>query len=788
METNTEKKISKIKFFLTRNAIKAGIFALVGAFLVTGNFLIENGVLAFSDEESVYDFTVGEEVLVPENGVFRFADEVLHGFSNQMELFKKEDDSYIFTLKSGKFWGNFVSSNADVDIVADKVVIMPNGASFNLEFDGEKLELFVFEGDVYLGFLDEGVYLNDFVDEYSDQFINRLLVPRDTKVSIAMGQVGSQWGKLLFSKLVKEVKHSFITDEKRQGEWVLGNMSKDDKQLQVLKDRIFSKINSNGYVLSGGALSDLLFWAEENMTFFPDRKRKIVFDHLFSSLDNAIYFAVNGDKAKSLNSLEVFKGNLAILDSELRKSDDFYEKFDAYLDRLVVFGPGDEAFDILKFLLERKVLDGRDKYQVINSFWQSVYQALRIDGDFVALEAFDNYYDFYERTLGDVSDIAFYSKYITYQNQLLDSLLLKSPLFYKDKYFGIKNAGLEQQLLRLYEAGELKEELKQAFVGQKIRFLKRLRTFFFEEKVEVDEANKIAKRLFKEISDLIPADDSDVAVVEFFEKQIADMADFFDYLDSSEYNSSKIYGVNQAERYEYYLKEKPFISNFEQIRSNVFGEKSVDEEGSIEDVQSEIAATLAEFEDVSDYKLGEIKDSSQRYIDITLAISGYSVSAVFDREKAGVKDVYVYGELISDRLVKLGSLTDLLHDKFANVEVSDFDSDSSDEILESAAERTARIFVAKKLLDAGFEADEDNIKVIDSLNVVYRVENVNVATHKTTLLTFDFLMSGEVATNLYMKIKGDPVVVEGKFTLEQLLSLATGETEPSDLKETGIVR
>ncbi len=769
------------------NIIKVMVFFLVGGIALAGNFFLENrladGEGLMSDVFTAFDYEL--ENMIPSNGVIRFADEDEYGFANLAVVeFSNEDNEYVLNLGSGKIWGDFTVSNAKVNIVAGRVVIIPGGASFDLEFDGEKIGLSVFDGDVYVGFLGEGIVAEEYLDQYSSVFMNKILVPRDTQVSIPLKKIGPKLESLLYLKLVKEFKYSAIPSSKKTSTWVEENQKKDSRYHEFLEQNLVSEIIFKGSSTADSLMNDFVFWAEENLTFVPEKKYEIIFSHLFEFLDDAIFYVNEGDETASNSSWDDFSGYLVSLPVSISGSDDFFNRYNSYIDALEVFSPADNQYFVLEKLLEKKLLSGWDVYEVLDAFWLDVYEGLN-SGSVAGEEALNKYYGYLDNfIIGDRSDLEFYKNYITYQNQLFDNLFLRYSVFYRDGYFAMKNV-LEQELLAVFEDDE---ELSRELISNKIDFLKRLRKFFLDGEIEVAEAKQILSRLVEEIDELMPLDGSDVAVIELFETRLDDIGDFWGYLNSPEYHISKTYGATHEERYESYLDEKDKIWDFINIQEDVLGETVV--EVTVADVVAEIEAVFFASADISEVEVGEIEAVDERYINVQGVVGGYPFDAVYDRDKDLLNDVYTYNELISDRPVKIGNLLALLQERFADLADVDF-GEEEEFTIESVAERAARLFIAELIAGHGFVIEMDDVSVVDELNAIYRVEEIYGDGNEDIVMTFDFVMNGEKAINLFLVVKGDPFVLDGEYTLEELASIASAEEDflADDLEdEDGVLR
>lgn len=744
---------------LSINVVKAIVFCVLSASLVVGNFFLED---SFANEPSA----AAEDKLISENVIIRFDPGVDSKLDNKL----LDDKSGIFVFESGHLWSNFAISDIRANILVDRVVVMPNHASVDLSYDGEHLNLSVYGGDVYLGFLAEGINLDAPADPYSQIFMNRMLVPRGTQVDIAMKKITSDIEPLLYSKLSKEFKLSSIPEGKN--DWIKSNQDKDLMFIEGRKQQYISDIIHNGVSVKDSLLSDVIFWAEENLTFVPEKKNTMIFEHLFNYLDAAIFYANSGDKEASDAAFVQFDTYYGSLPSLMTDGDYYNNRFDSYLNDLAVFRPNDVLYTIWESLVEKKFTAKKGVYDIVNDYWLDVYDAMDIS-DESAEQALDKYYKVFDKTIGDVKDEVFYKMYLTYQNQIFDNLLLRNSLFYKDVYFEMKNV-FEQNLLELYLEGQLKEELKQLFISNKIDLMKRLRKFFFDGELDVVETQKIFDRLIAEVDDLMPQGNSGVAVVKLFQTQLDDIIDFWGYLDSPEYHTNA-YGTNHRDRYAFYLKEREIVKSVDDLLQNVLG---VDvEQKTVEDVKNDIEKTLMLNVDVSEVKLGKIDTPDQRYIKVNAVMGGYPFEAVYDRYQDSLKEVYVYGDLVSERSIKLGSLLELLQSEFADLADEVKKENGDEEItMETVAQRIARKNIADTLTEYGFVIDIEDVSVIDALNVSYRVEGVTIDGYADIKLTFDLVMSGEeLVTNLFMNLNGKPHVFDGKYAIQDLVDMVIAE-------------
>lgn len=723
------------KIGLSKVAVKAVAFAVIGFLAIFATFFLEGGFAEYNEKSAdvlnALDVSSGD--FENDRSVFRFNGE-------EKEISSSDG---IYKFENGNVWVNTILSNMDLNIVMDKVVLMPKNASFDLSFDGSKILLSVYDGDVYLGFLKDGVKTSGVLNPYDGAFMQTMLVPRDSSVSVGLSKITPKIEKLLYLKLMKEFKYSPIAADVRNSQWVKKNLNEDRKYAESVKQEVVSKILKRGEFKEKGVLLRVVTKA---LTFVPEKKEESKRNVDFAELNNAIYFETNLES----------RGEV----------DDFYipddENLETYIEELLVFSPGDPQYEIYLDILVDKFSE--EKYSALNNLWQGVYRGMNVN-EAKTEEAFDKYYAFLKKLYG--SEGSEYANFISYQNQLIDNLLLRYSAFYEKKYFDVKNE-LEQEMLRLEKDAEQKRELRQAFVSNKINFLKRLMKFFFEKNFEIDKTKEMLGSLVEEVNVLMPNDGSGVAVTEVFEDKLADIGDFWGYLSTTEYHTSKTYGNSHKERYESYLEDKDKVWSFINIQEDILGE-SKRSEVSLLDVSAEVLAVFNANEDIENLEIGEIKDVDQRFVKVTATIGGYTFEADYDRDKGWIKDVSAFGEVVSEDAVALDALLDLMQKKFADLDV---EVPKEDVPGENYAQRVARAFIAEKLNAAGFVVTLDDVSVVDELAAVYRVESVAVADKKDLELTFDFKMNGEVAINVYLKTDGVGFVLDGEYSLEDLYKMA----------------
>jgi len=457
---------------------------------------------------------------------------------------------------------------------------------------------------------------------------------------------------------------------------------------------------------------------------------------------------------------------------------------------LAFFTPEDNQYKVLLYILNKRGLS-KDVEKVVNELWLDLYESLDLSR-FKALSAMDIYLGYYNDYIKDSANLN--QKYLIYQNQLFENLFINYPYFYKESYFLLKNE-LENSLLSFYDDGQLKDELSQDLANIKISFIKRLMKFFFEDEIDVEDAKIILKQLVKEIYLTMPSSTEKLAVEKLFTENLKDIGDFWGYLNTTEYNSSKIYGATHRDRYKVYLEEKDKIWSFVDITNEALEGQAAQKlapKQTVSDVRDEISNLFAKNEKIENLQVGDITDANQRYVDVKLSISGYPVTAVFDRDYEAMINVYVYSELISDRLIKIDGLIKIIEEKFTaltELELNKLQQLTEGENLtnETNAQRIARIYLTKKISDEGFVLTDRDLLLVDSAKTIYRAENIYLNGYDKVKVTFDYKAAREVCTNIFFMMEGVPISVTGEYTLKELAAMIAAGVDNLKKDEEGTV-
>ncbi|MBT3864756.1 hypothetical protein HOE67_01715 [Candidatus Peregrinibacteria bacterium] len=758
---NKDPKITKAmvnrEVVHAKTVVRSIFFALVGIAILVASFFweqnTENMLVAVSGEVEFVEDTL----FIPDNA-YIVAEE---GEIAELLTLEEKDGAYLISMENeGRIWGNFGNSFSLVNIsVEGKLVVVPTFSYFDLEYKGGVVTLNSYMGNTYVGFLVGGFDQFEYMNEYSKSFGNIQLVPSGARVKIPLSRVDERISKLLPFKLIKEVGYSFISSKSYEDDFVRENLKKSFKFSEDLKEVKREDFYDSAPAGVSSALSDLL---RENLIMFESKEEEFY----MTKLDKHLYEAVSSyDSDVVKASLKAFSADYDKIPSDLVENGFGKQFVLRWLSDLVVFESVDSEYKVFESVLDNAV----DLFELpyllsvrLSRYNVGLYEEEDVDDIYRA------YYKGIEKLFGYTDDVVQYKRFLSFYNQVLDMLLLQHSDIYTKEAFTMKRA-LENELYSLYYGGELKEEAKQSFVRRKIDFLKKLKRFFFEEEVGLSEARSVISILVEDLDDYMPTRTSENAVIGLFERELTDIGNFWGYINDIEYSKSSLYGSSHKERYAVYLEEKDQVLSILDVQRDVLGD--VVQSMSPSEVALDIRAKL-EGVGAKNVRVEMPASVTQRYIRVAAVLGGHVFDAEYDRDYGTVKNVYAYGSLLSGASVKLTALEEFLFGSLVDVVEDTNISIDEEASMETNAQKIAKSIIAKKLVEAGFGVDMEDVEVIDPVNAVYRVNDVLVEEEgEAVTISFDYLANEASVENLFILKEGEGVNISGEFPLDDLRRL-----------------
>lgn len=763
---------------LKENLVKGGIYLFVSVLIFSANFYLDFNFINSAKVDSVnvseYVFDYSKDLKIPLNGVLRFSKE--EGIVNDFEEVSvdEENNEYVYRLNSGRIWGNFEISNAKVNILVGNAVIIPDHSRFDLKFNDGKMELSTYNGETFLGFLSEIFDKIDYADEFSERYLNVLLVARDSQAVLTVSKISSDFSKLLPQKLAKTMDlFGAISSKMKEDEFVLYNNTEDLKFSESIKDKVKKEFSRDDYDSASSFVGNLIYFVKDNLTLIEDKNIRGKAQKAFEYLNYAIFNAVN---------LNIEEMNVALTDfdfftkeNSLFEDSDFLKIFNSYMELFSVFRTSDPEYAVFEHFIGDSDLSLQKVYETMGILKRNIYTSLDFS-ETLAQESLRKYFKYYEKANNVLKKQENYKSFVNFQNQIMDNFLYRSSVFYEDDFFANKKE-LENDLLVLTTDEYLHKELLQSFVSVKIDLLNRTWSFLLNEKIEIEVAKSIFERLFNEIKDVLSDESlSDVAVLDLFKKQLESLFEKQAYLENVQYNSSSLYGTNHEERFSAYLKDRDIIPNIDTLFSS--SDSPVKE---LPELKEDLNKFFIENSILSAVLL-DFEDANQRYVKITASVGGYDFEADFDRYALSFKNIDAYDQMVSESSVNLSNLESLLERKFADkAPVVEVDADAE---IESHAQRVAKNFVLDKISEFGFSLSLDNIKIVRTDSAVFRVSDVFLSENKDVVVTFDYVSSDEKVRNLYIVYDGKPLILDGPYELIELKDMLLDKVDFVSLAES----
>jgi len=769
--------VQKDDFSHKKLLVRMVLVSVLAVLAFVATFALEN----ISEKKSISTVTElsyrGSRLNLPSFAYFNSETSDVNDVLTQVstDISAENSGEYIFKMSNGRAFGNFMNSTLKTNIrVADKVVIIPDFSMFEVTYNEADSTLYLanFGGNTYVGFLPETVKVDGYVDEYDGMLNNVLLVPAGMRAKIYLNRADDRLKTVLSSKLAKEFSYGRIPYDSEKSVDLfdrknLDEATKYNETLKAYQRDTFKVLADQNY----GAASKTYDVLSKVLTVFSQKRNS----QYLSKLEGVLYDALTiSDPQKMQDKLLI--GDLA----DYGVSEDYYVEFlKRVTSALLCFGSTDSEYNVLTFIVDesKSQLSFVEFADLITAtVSHDIYSGKNIE------QSYKRAYGGVEKLISGVDDAVKYKKTLTFYNEYFDSLISRFPQLYKLEYFNMKG-DIEKALFELYYVGQAREEMKQTFVSEKIAMLKGLKDFFFDEKIAIEDARKVMSYLVQSINDYMPAKTSKNAVISLFESELKDVGNFWGYINNVEYAKSSLYGTTHAERFKVYLAEKSQVTSILDVQRDILGtdvivaETPSDVQGEVERVLTASGATSVVVE--------KLKDVQKRYVNVSASLGGYEFNGEYDRDYGYLRNVYAYGQLISESNVKVDALASLLSKTLSDVvantgldvrkAVPRDASESAELIAETNAQKIAKTIIAKNVIEAGFNATMEDVDILDPTIALYRINGVSLTGGSNIKVSFDYYANDSIAKNIYIQDGGEGKSIEGEVPFNTLKDIVSNE-------------
>ncbi|MCX6733969.1 MAG: hypothetical protein NTX63_04090 [Candidatus Peregrinibacteria bacterium] len=615
--------------------------------------------------------------------------------------------------------------------------------------------------------------------------LNSILVTEGNQLDVLLSRIQPKLEKLLYSKLVKEFQYRPLSDaDIKKNNWFQLNYQLDatyrDMALSQLIGMVKGQNTANpdpsnplSFLYSGfHSLRGVL-------TLSTQVRQQNAIQYALSYLDDAIYLFTVSQTTAASDRMSYFSS----LVSGQASNHDFITAIDDALwsrfQRFSLLVPQDGALFALKSTLRDELLKlNQTGYhlsfdrasRLVRSSLYDVYSALNFDS-IVTDQLFKEYIDGTQTLFAMYSDdISKNPQVLAEENQLLSQLYLRSPLFYKESYFAQK-LKIESEWLKLLPDGVDKQEENQTLIAAKIDLIKQLRSYFFDEKIELADARSVMFMLLSDITAATNAS-SDIAAVQLFKDSLKLQQSFWKYLNSSEFADSTVHGQTNKDRFVAFVKNVADQQEIDSIQKGLLGTiplTSQESRQTLLDIQRTFVGI-----GVTKLNVSPLLDKDQQQVFITSAeYNGVPFSAIYDRDSALISDVKVYNETVLSSAVPLSQLKNIFKPKTGNgTDLLAGTTDTTSSSLlgsfdTSSVEKVAKLFIVKKFTDLGFTITIDNVQTTNYQTKIFQLTGIQLPFDKNPIsLSFSLDLKSNTISQVSLSVLGQSSKMTGEFPIE----------------------
>ncbi len=825
--------------------LKATIFALIGIIFTTGTFYIERqSSLSFSKPS----FTAATSLTNPKT-TFAGDVEVLKGSAeshNFPENYKFHANSRIKTqanaraeieidknvflrmdqntevefpagspspyptikLHSGRIWINNKYSEYPLQSTVILNEINENTSTATVPFESvtqithqdNGLLVNTHYGTAKVAFGNQGGGFYSLVN--NDQAINSFLINTNYQATIFNNKITEQLRPLLYSKIVKEFNYG-RTDQNslKEDQWAQWNI-KQDQELQIrLIEEQEDQILKRGLQISPTSIeNNSINQIEETFTLSNRKLMERKVKRAFKDLEDAEFLLLTNEPGPAQIRINQFKQKINQIKSDPDAKSEISWRLMYETLRTKPIPPGHSLYTIKELIAEESLAKETDSSGVNH---------LLLDLRPILIEAVSttpidynnasNVFAFYQKQLNlflnkNQNELIKIPHLLEEENQILGQAIGQYPELYNLDIFNIKST-LEEAWLDTIPVGPDLREQKQTLILEKTRILEKLRAFFFDEKISVEDAKDVVPRIIQEI-EKYQDERTQVAVQQIFAERLADFEQFLRYLNSPEYSSAaarRIHGNTHKERYQKFLAAIAENKEISALEDTILGDSPITETSTTETPEAIIleAKTILTNAGLENPQLEPILSATEKDIIIKSAsYQGQLIQAEYDWRRKIIKNINYKNKIISLKGVKAEKFADFIqaYDQASQAGTSvDTDEFTTPEASsETKIERTARALIKQKLTEVNIQAPLKTISIIDLDQAKFRIENLEIEAQEIVTISFDYQSRTNEITNITLTAEIGTVETPGPIDLSTTNINSFISTETQKIREAKI--
>lgn len=719
---------------------------------------------------------------------------------SELKFIASSNEGYIVKILQGRIWLFNRFGRKKIDILADNVLLLPGKTIADISTSSDDILIRVLRSDITVGLLPDGYKPKELVQNRSSDFINSFLIAQGGQARINFSQIrqnAETISKLLSSKLMKEFQYGLVDQAALNNEdWITMNRKADDLLEQEVQQNLKKTIENRPPQYPSLTSTAYQFQQIESnffdkLTFIENKQKERHQNDIMAYFFDAEYLLLFNRSLEAEEYLKIFQEKTinAFNEADSNEKNIWQKMLKSAAEDLEFVTPDDPLFQA-KIIINNVfslTLDDNDhafweKIENIRSFLDEAY-VLAPDSFTEARASLQQYYDGISLLLKqNHKEFEKFQYVMAEENQRMEQLLRQSPEFYRDSYFQMKYF-LESEWLKLLPENESKNEERQTIMSSKVDFLKQLQMFFLDQKIGLEDARMVALRLINEMRDLQTT--SGLGIDQLFALRLKDYGTFLRFLNAS--NTAVLKGSSPREKYNDFLGTQKEQVSIEKAINEFLGQEAE----TIITPSQVLDKVKAEFSEVGvkQIKLGPLESIDEKFVTVTEGVLGESkFSALYDWDRKLISQIKVGETMILIAPTRLANLPILLKTatKSANSntnqtspsanEATKFSTATSSETTSgtSKSEKVAKILLIQKLKSANIATKESGIIINDLKKGLFQIKNAQIieangATRKEILLDFDFDNKNNTVRNLTSIQGNTSKVLEGEFTLENML-------------------
>ncbi len=716
------------------------------------NHILESGNSYKTDNNSRLELNIFRDNVIRLNT----DTEIQVSFTNQ------SPHEILIQVQTGEIWVNSQFSSDTINVVHPGINLIPHKSIFSAQFTENQTLAFNHIEETTVAFTEPQTPQNQVLTRTdTDQFINSFLLVGGRQATLFKNKINLKIAPLLYSKLVKEFNYARTNYDSLDQEWITWNSDLDQQFQDSLTNSEIERIKKRGLTHQSLQLEPTLLEKTEDIFTISEKKEtERQLNRAFAHIDDIKLLLIQDQINQVPFRVKEFEKEIAKLQIKPNTKQTIEKLLAQEYSTLRSITPLDTLYPAKQTIFDAyfaTLLKSNNQLETAYLLRSRLHEAFRTVpvNETKAKELLKSYrenlIEFLNKYQSTLPEIEFL---LAEDNQIMAQLISVYPSLYTDEIFEIKSILEDAWIKLLPDNPDLKEE-KQTLILQKINLLKKLQFYLFEEQVKVSDTKAVVLRLTEEIDSLLDTD-SQVAIQQIFNQELADFNTFWRYLNSPEYSSptaSGIHGNTHKQRYEKFLKVLEENQEVAEISSELLGSNDPQNISQTQELTTEIN------DDLESAGLSSITTSALSTEEPTIEIinsttRNKSFTATYNWQTKTLSNMTFDGTPIPDTSTKVGNLKTFLTTFEETQNLDNQNSQTSTEpstSTETKLERTAKNLIQQKLSDNGIDAPTSQIEIIELQSADFAINKLIYSEQPPVTIIFNYNSKNNIVSNIFVE-------------------------------------